>query len=57
MGAKTVSEYYLYQCAGCAITLYGDCLPEGEQYTSVMNGALCESCQYQQDEEGWSGDN
>ena len=51
-----MSEYYLYQCAGCATTLYGDYLPEGEQYTSVINGDLCESCQHQQEEDDWYDD-
>lgn len=45
-----MSEYYLYQCVGCATTLYGDYLPAGEHYTSVMTGELCGSCQQREDE-------
>jgi hypothetical protein len=37
--------YYLYQCAECYTTLYGDSLPRGASYTSVVNGDVCSGCQ------------
>lgn len=40
--------YYLYQCASCYTTLYGDALPYGASYTSVVNGQLCSTCQSEQ---------
>jgi len=41
-------EYYNYQCANCYATLYGDSLPQGQSYTSVVNGEICSSCQAEQ---------
>jgi len=40
----------LYQCAGCYTTLYGDALPAGENYYSIVNGELCSSCQAEEDD-------
>ncbi len=40
---------YLYQCANCYITLYGDSLAEGESYNFVISGELCSSCQADED--------
>ena len=51
-------SYYLYQCAGCYTTIYGDALPKGESYTYIVNGELCSACQTIQnnsydDEDEW----
>lgn len=43
-------EYYNYQCASCCCTLYADALPKGEKYTSIINGSLCGSCRYEQEQ-------
>lgn len=40
----------LYQCAECCITLYGNALPKGEHYNSIVNEELCASCQAEQDD-------
>ncbi|MDA3508094.1 hypothetical protein MJ004_15660 [Acinetobacter junii] len=47
---------YLYQCAGCYKTLYGDALPEGEHYNYIVNGELCSSCQAEQDNDYYDDD-
>lgn len=48
--------YYLYQCAQCYTTLYGDALPAGAAYTSIVNGELCSSCQAQQAQDEYDDD-
>ena len=46
----------LYQCAECYTTLYGDALPEGEHYNSIVTGELCSSCQAEQDDDFYDDD-
>ena len=43
-----MANYYLYCCYGCSNTLYGDNLPDGEEYTSTIFGELCSMCQEHQ---------
>jgi hypothetical protein len=40
---------YLYQCADCGCTLYGDSKEGHESYTYMMTGEVCNSCQLQRD--------
>ncbi|MFW1852827.1 hypothetical protein ACG9XR_19980 [Acinetobacter guillouiae] len=46
----------LYQCAECYTTLYGDALPDGEHYNSIVTGELCSSCQAEQDDDFYDDD-
>lgn len=46
---RSITMPYLYQCANCYTTLYGDSLAESESYNFVINGELCSSCQADED--------
>lgn len=47
---------YLYQCANCYTTLYGDSLREGESYSYVVNGELCSACQDEEEDDDYYDD-
>jgi MinD superfamily P-loop ATPase len=48
--------YYNVQCAGCAMTIRADALPEGKDYTWIMQGELCSGCQQQEEDSYYDDD-